>query len=329
METGRVPASDDQALSAAAPRPVTGLRLRQRHIGDIRRVMHEGDFYSSPCFEIVVDGSPLRYVESNRLAYKRVEGLFSKEPTTIPWLEAIQPGETLVDVGANVGTYSIYAAIVSRCRVFAFEPEALNYAELNKNIFVNGLHDRVTAFCLALSDEAKVGYLHLGAFGMAYSHHDFEESTWTEDKVFGDKTTRRDARLRQGSVSTTLDWLVQHDVIPRPDHIKIDVDGLEHRVIAGCWRTLHDPLVKTCLVEIDFRIDRDTAIVDAMVEAGWKYSPEQLRTNRKMILSDIQVEQTRRNKRGGFNYIFFRDDRYHAIFADYLAGYRPYLARNP
>ena len=79
--------------------------------------------------------------------------IFSKEPTTIPWLEAIRADETLVDIGANIGLYSIYAAAYTGCRVYAFEPEALNYAELNKNVFVNDLHGRVSAFCIAMSDE--------------------------------------------------------------------------------------------------------------------------------------------------------------------------------
>src|SRR4029450_11497484 len=131
--------------------------------------------------ETLVDGKTLRYVESNRLAAKRVESLFAKEPTTIPWIASFQPGETFVGIGGNVGVYSIYGAVMTGCRVFAFEPESLNYAELNKNIFVNGLHDRISAFCLAMSDEEKIDYLNLGCFGEAYSHHDFGENTWVED----------------------------------------------------------------------------------------------------------------------------------------------------
>jgi FkbM family methyltransferase len=265
-------------------------------------------------------------VEANPMAAARVQMLFAKEPTTIPWLDSMEPADTLVDVGANIGLYSIYAAVVAGCRVFAFEPESLNYAELNKNIHVNGLHDRVSAFCVALSDETKVGYLHLGAFGYSYSHHDFGENTWTKDMVFGEGVTRKDARLRQGCFSSTLDELVSAELLPVPDHIKIDVDGLESRVVAGCARTLANPRVHTCLVEIDFAIDRSTAVIDLMVSLGWKYSMEQLRTNRKRILSEEEVERVRRSHRGGFNYIFFRDEAYRELFARFLSGYHPPMA---
>ena len=39
------------------------------------------------------------------------------------------------DVGANVGMYTVFAAPTRGARVFAFEPEAQNYAMLNRNIF--------------------------------------------------------------------------------------------------------------------------------------------------------------------------------------------------
>jgi FkbM family methyltransferase len=277
--------------------------------------------------EVEVAGKRLRYVESNRLARKRVESLFAKEPTTIPWLEAIGPEETLVDIGANVGMYTVYAAVVAGCRVLSFEPEALNYAELNKNIFVNGLHERVTAYCLAMSDEEKVSHLLLGAFGYAYSHHDFDENSWREDKKFGDKATRREARLRQGSVSATLDELVARGAIPFPDHVKIDVDGLEYKVVAGARKTFADPRLKSVLIEVNFADDRNTAIIDEMTSVGWRWSLDQLRTNRKAVLSPETIEKIRAEKWGGFNYIFFRDERYAKLFADFLAHYEPPWAK--
>lgn len=298
-----------------------------RSVGPIRAFAFESDFFSCPCLEIEVDGKPIRYVESNRLAAKRVSSIFSKEPTTIPWLESFDDGDVFVDIGANVGMYSVYAAAFTGCRVYAFEPEALNYAELNKNIFVNGLHGRVVAYNLAMSDVAEVGALHLGAFGYAYSHHDFNENTWTEDKAFGDKSTPKDARLLQGCASESLDRLVAQGVVPRPTHIKIDVDGLEHRVFAGMRDTLRDPGLKTVLIEIDHKNAHCEEIIETMLAEGWRISMDQLRTNRKLILTEEQVERMRRKGSGGFNYIFFRDEAYARLFADFLDGYVPPLAR--
>jgi FkbM family methyltransferase len=292
-----------------------------RRMGPIRSFRFKSAFFSTRCYEIEVEGRRIRYVHSNRWAYSRLITLFTKEPTTIPWLEAFRQNETFVDIGANIGMYSIYAAVFSGCRVFAFEPESLNYAELNKNIFVNNLQRRVSAFCLAMSDEAKIDYLNLGAFGISFSHHDFAENTWAKDMKWGkNKWTKKDARLRQGCVSSTLDTLVESGVLPVPDHIKIDVDGLEHRVITGCLKSLKNPGVKTVLLEIDFRTDYGSAIIDLMASLGWKYSVDQLRAQRDQILTVDEIELRRREK--VLNYIFFREDTYARLFEDFLAHYQ-------
>jgi FkbM family methyltransferase len=301
-----------------------GEALWPRRMGPIRNFEFKSDFFNVRCQEVEVEGRRIRYVDTAPMSQARLTSLFDKEPTTIPWLESFGRDETLVDIGANIGMYTTYAAAFTGCQVFAFEPEALNFAELNKNVFVNGLHGRVLAYCMALSDETKVDRLNLGAFGIAYSHHDFAENTWAADMQWGgDKSTRRDARLPQGCAATTLDALVESGVVPVPDHIKIDVDGLEHRVMAGCRRTLENPKVKSLLVEIDFRSEHAGNTIDTMVAQGWKYSWDQLCTNRNKILTREYVEELRRARRAGLNYIFFRDDKYARLFASFLAGYRP------
>jgi FkbM family methyltransferase len=294
---------------------------KQRWMKATRRGQIDLDWLKIPYTEVDVEGVPVRYVTTNRLAEKRIETLFSKEPTTIPWLDAISPGEILVDIGANVGTYSIYAAQVAKARVFAFEPEALNYAELNKNIYINQAHRSVTAYCLAMSDVSRVDRLFLGGFAEGLSHHDFGENTWTSDKDFGAIKTSKDARLEQGCVSFSLDALIQGGSVPMPDHIKIDVDGLEHKVVEGAWRTLTDSRLKSALIEIDHRIPICLQIVERMVTAGWRYSIEQLRTNRKVIFTEEQIASMRARGDGGLNYVFFRDERYASMFRSFLANY--------
>lgn len=305
-------------MSLPAPHPI-------RTLEQIRRVLWQGDYVTLPCYEIVVDGKSIRYVETDRLVHDRVATIFAKEPTTIPWLEAIGAGETLVDIGANIGLYSVYAAVMTGCRVFAFEPEALNYAELNKNIHVNGLSGQMAAFCLAMSDEQKVDYLQLGAFGVGYSHHDFGENTWTGDKDFGVATTRKDERLQQGAVSTTLDALVAAGAVPVPDHVKIDVDGLEHRVVAGARETLADPRVKSVLLEVDHSIEVCHALIEQMTALGWRHSLAQLCTNRKRVLPEREIDRLQQQRRGGLNYVFFRDAAYGELFERFLASYEPPL----
>jgi FkbM family methyltransferase len=316
-----------ERLAAAKP-PPSAAPPRARWEATPRRatppqhVLHDSETFRAPCLEVEIGGRRLRFVESNRLAKKRVATLLAKEPTTIPWLESIPADGVLVDVGANVGMYSVYAAVMTGCRVCAFEPEALNYAELNKNLFVNGLHDRATAWCIALADRRAVGCLHLSTFGASHSHHDFGERVERADPY---AALRRDGprELRQGAVAFTLDELVEDGVLPVPTHLKIDVDGLEPRVLAGAERTLRDPRVESVLVEVDHRLPDGEAILARMTGAGWRWSLDQLRANRKAILSPEQVAAVRQKGSGGFNYVFFRDERYAELFARFLASYTP------
>lgn len=308
---------------AKSPRPARDLGL----VGRVSSVEFQSDFFSTPCLQIEFEGQAIRYMASNRLAAKRVHTLFTKEPTTIPWLETFAADDVFYDIGGNVGMYSIYASATTGCRTYAFEPEALNYAELNKNIFINHLHSRVTAYNIAISNEFRVGELYLGAFGYSYSHHDFNENTWKDDHAFGDKATKMDARLHQGCVSLSVDTLIRELGLPQPHHIKIDVDGLEHRVFAGMQSTLQSSELKTVLIEIDFQHPKCSAIIDAMLAAGWRYSMDQLRANRKKILAEEDVRRVMRSGKGGYNFIFYKDAFYGELFAQFLANYSPPLAK--
>ena len=74
----------------------------------------------------------------------------------LPELETIgrhYRGGTFVDVGANVGNHSLYAALVLEApRVVAIEPAPLTSRILTYNVLLNGLADRVTVHEVGLSD---------------------------------------------------------------------------------------------------------------------------------------------------------------------------------
>jgi FkbM family methyltransferase len=180
------------------------------------------------------------YVTPNPQCEFRVRSLFTKEPDTIAWIAEFNPGEVFIDVGANVGMYSIWAAKTTGARVIALEPESQNFALLCQNIAIN--QTDVLAFPMAVSDTCSYAPLYLSDFGGGGSCH-----------TFGEKVNFKGDPMQpafiQGSVSTTLDALLAQGAILTPDHIKIDVDGLEHKVINGALECLS--VARTVLVEID------------------------------------------------------------------------------
>ena len=185
------------------------------------------------------------------------------------WIASFEPGDVLLDVGANVGMYSIWAAATRGTRVFAFEPESQNYALLNKNIYFNQLVADVTAYGIALSDEIGFGDLHLGQFLPGGSCHTFGEK-------LDFKLEPLAAVHSQGCYSTTVDAFIDAGHMPVPKHVKIDVDGIEHKVLAGARRTLEDPTLASVLVELNTNLDLHRRVIDDMHALGFSVSQDQV-----------------------------------------------------
>jgi FkbM family methyltransferase len=228
----------------------------------------------APTSKLTHEGKSVTYHTPNRFAHWRVQTLFTKEPDTIAWIAGFSADDVLLDIGANVGMYTIWAAVTRGVRVYAFEPESQNFALLNRNIFANKLRDQVTAFCAALSDTEGFSTLYLPAFAAAGSGHSFAENVDHHLKP-------RKAVHRQGCYAAAIDQLVEKGVMPAPTHIKIDVDGFEHKVIAGARRTLKGPSVRSILVEINSLLPEHRAIVDELAALGFTYSPEQVMAARR------------------------------------------------
>ena len=66
------------------------------------------------------------------------------------------------DIGANVGAYTLYAAMRQCVSILAFEPSPASYAALCRNIEVNDSGEQIQAFCIALSGRTQLVALHTG-----------------------------------------------------------------------------------------------------------------------------------------------------------------------
>jgi FkbM family methyltransferase len=223
-----------------------------------------------PVTKVKHGGQTMRFTVPNRMTHWRVQTLFSKEPCTIEWLDSFQPGEELLDVGANIGLYTVYAAMVRGCQVTAFEPESQNYALLNRNIHLNQLSDRVTAYCAAAMDQIKLDRLFLSKFDFhgGGSCHSFGAEV-------GFDLAKRASPFAQGCISIDIDQAVDNRMLAVPDHIKIDVDGFEHKVVAGAAKTLQDRKVRSLLIEVNPHLQEHRALMDYLAELGFSYDPQQ------------------------------------------------------
>jgi len=249
-------ATTARAAEAVSPTETGAMTLEQYQALEPNMVVSEG-------------GTSIVFATPNVATRFRVDTLRSKEPDTIAWIAGFHTDDVFVDIGANVGMYTIWAAKTRGIRVYAFEPESQNYALLCRNIVLNGLSGQVVAYCVAISDENAFSLLYLSEFQTGGSCHTFGEK-------LDHRLEHRESRFSQGCVSTTLDYLVEAGVLPVPNHIKVDVDGLEHKVIKGCEKILADHRLRSVLVEINTNLAVHRDIIAHMESLGFRYSDSQV-----------------------------------------------------
>jgi len=243
---------------------------------------------TEPLYAVNKIGKRLIFYCPNITTRWRAATVFTKEPETIRWIDKMKHTDTLFDVGANVGVYSIYAG-VKGLRVFAFEPESQNFSVLNRNIYVNSLHKNVRAFSIAVSDADVFDRLNIGSFQTGGALNSFGNPIDYNHKEF-----RPD--FEQGTISFTIDSIVANIGIV-PTHLKVDVDGLESKIIRGAGKTLKDKRLKSVLVEINESLASELNIVNVLAESGLKLAE-------KAHAESFESSEFKRL----YNYIFEREE---------------------
>ncbi len=65
--------------------------------------------------------------------------------------------------------------------------------------------------------------------------------------------------------------------MPIPNHIKIDVDGIEPKIVAGAEQLLGNPSLRSLLIETNLNLDDHRAMVEQLTAAGFRTNPDQVR----------------------------------------------------
>ena len=131
----------------------------------------------------------------------------------------IKPGSIIYDIGANVGYFSLLAAVLAgeEGKVVAFEPLPRNTEFLKKHIAMNEL-STIQVVEAAVSSHSGEAFFDFGA-STAMGH------------------LSENGGLRVQMVS--LDEMVSKGELPPPDHIKIDVEGAEFDVLQGAEQVIN------------------------------------------------------------------------------------------
>ena len=175
-------------------------------------------------------------------------------------LHVMTPQDLFVDVGANVGSYTLLACAGKGACGFCFEPVPSTYRRLLDNLVLNNLTSRVRALNIGLASED--GELAFSALENCMNHVIMNGARHTESVTVPVKTL--DSVLRGES----------------PSLMKIDVEGFETSVLDGAQETLANPSLHSILIELNgsgtrygFDEDRILKLLRAQGFSPYEYSP--------------------------------------------------------
>jgi FkbM family methyltransferase len=166
-------------------------------------------------------------------------------------LHLLRPHELFVDVGANVGVYTILAAAAAGADVVCFEPQDAAFAALQKNIRLNKVGPRVRALKAAAAAA--------------------DGSLWLSEPRGPETRVARAGDERHAEVQAVT--LVGALGGRAPRLIKVDVEGFEIEVLRGAGRTLADPELLGLIVEVN----GSSAVVATLAGHGFRpvvYEPQ-------------------------------------------------------
>lgn len=210
--------------------------------------------YRKNCF---VRGQTISVGVRSSLELWRCRTYETKEPETLDWIDSFSPNDVLFDIGANIGMYSLYAGMKG-ARVFSFEPEGQNFAGLANNCLTNGLKN-VTPYCMALADKAHFDLLYITSTNPGDSQHNLG----AENPFY-----KREHSGTQGIFACSIDQLCNDYGFPIPQHIKIDVDGLEDRILEGAQVVLSHPEFRSLLIEISGYDGQESVAIGRLADLG-------------------------------------------------------------
>ena len=146
-------------------------------------------------------------------------------------LHVMRPSGLFVDVGANLGAYTILASAVVGAKTIAFEPIPSTVARLIDQVRLNGIERLVTIKNEGVGSAPGVLSFALGA------------SNCVTHVALGGES-----RIEKANV-TTLDKALAGEV--GPIFLKVDVEGFEYQVIQGGRNILNSAAVQGMIVELN------------------------------------------------------------------------------
>lgn len=243
--------------------PVILSTLKKTGLNHVARRTYRRMLHRSSITPITVDGYTAEFFTATAdEAYSIKQTLGSERPILECFTESLVAGDTVYDIGANVGGYAIIGAKAQPdATIFAFEPHPVNKERLSENLELNNLQNvHIRDYALGDSD---------GTIKLKTESN--EPGVGTHTIVASDTGNSIEIDIRRAESA------IKNDDIPSPDVMKIDVEGAELDVLKGFNEVLES--CRVIIIEIH-PTKIDTTVEDVrslLIEAGFTTSEVQER----------------------------------------------------
>lgn len=201
---------------------------------------------------------------TNEIEKMRADSFWTKEPETIEIIKDfsnhIMPARPYVflDVGANVGIYSLYAAsLYPDMIIISVEPETENYKALLENIKLNNFKN-IIPLQVAID-----GFNSIKIFSV--------DKKIKSGNSSGALNAHNVKKNNKKIISMSIDAI--KEIVHYVDFLKIDIDGGEFQAISGMMSTLEKKEIITMLIEISIEnLNKYTLAMDFIENNGYSAS---------------------------------------------------------
>lgn len=257
-------------------------------------LIYFNDFVSNKSYKkITILDKQVKFFVPNHITRWRVDTFYSKEPETLEWIDSFENQKNTIfwDIGANIGLYSIYNALKNfKTTTFAFEPSTSNLRVLSRNICINNLEEKINILPIPLSNKENTFQLMKeGSFVEGGALNSFGENYDFEGKIFKSK-------MQYKVQGTSINYLIENNILKIPHYIKIDVDGIEHLILEGGSKVLDNDITKSISVEINENFeDQYHKSLKILKNLGFKIKHK--KRNENFISHGVKFDKT-------YNYVF-------------------------
>jgi len=171
------------------------------------------------------------YIFRNGLKIKTKDGLSSGTIAVVfikkDYGNDIGDNSVIIDIGANIGVFSLFASQSKNTTIYAYEPMPENYDLLKENIRLNKLEKNILPFNLAIGARAEKRKFYLGSCP-SHSFSPISESPF--NALYGDHTQEEKQKFIETNCIPLKDVFDKNN-IERCDLLKTDCEGAEFEIL--------------------------------------------------------------------------------------------------